>query len=93
MTNFIFFTWIGNWREHPEQEREGVPDGGHDGTLREYFRQELVEDGVEDERAPADEEDGGDAAQENVSALPAAIYLLVLTRRSENRLKKKKKCW
>ena len=45
----------------------------------------VVEDGVEDERAPADEEDGGDAAQENVSALPAAIYLLMLTRGPENR--------
>jgi hypothetical protein len=81
----VFITWIGNGREHPEQKGEGVPDGGHDGALWKNFRQELVEDGVEDERAPADEEDGGDAAQENVSALPAAIYFLMLTWRPENR--------
>ena len=39
---------------------------------------ELVEDGVEDERAPADEEDGGDAAEEDVSSPTTLIHLRML---------------
>ena len=44
---------------------------------------ELVEDRVEDERAPADEEDGRDAAEEDVDVPPTSVDLDVLTRRSE----------
>ncbi len=39
---------------------------------------ELVEDGVEDERAPADEESGRDAAQEYMGSTPALVDLGVL---------------
>jgi hypothetical protein len=52
--------------------------------LWKWFRPELVEDGVEDERAPADEEDGGDAAEEDVSSSSALINLRMLTGRSRN---------
>jgi hypothetical protein len=53
-------------------------------TFWKCFWPELVEDGVEDERAPADEEDGGDAAEEDVSSSPALINLRMLTGRSRN---------
>ncbi len=41
---------------------------------------ELVEDGVEDERAPADEESCRDAAQKYMGSTPALVDLRVLTR-------------
>ena len=43
---------------------------------------ELEEEGVEDERAPADEEDGGDAAQQDVGSSSALVNFRVLAWRS-----------
>ena len=74
---------IGDRRQHPKKERQSVADRGHDSLLRKYFRHELVEDGVEDERAPADEEDGGDAAQQDVCSMTTTVHFGMLTRRSE----------
>ncbi len=48
------------------------------------MRPELEEDRVEDERAPADEEDGGDAAEKDVDVAPSSIHLVVLTGRPES---------
>ena len=44
---------------------------------------ELVEDGVEDERAPADEEDGRDAAEQDVCPASSLVDLGVLAWRPE----------
>ena len=75
---------IGDRRQHPEQQRQGVPDRGHDGPFGQNFRSELEQHDVEDERSPADEEDGCDAGQQDVSVPPSAVDFLVLTWRSEN---------
>ncbi len=51
-----------------------------------HFRLELEEDGVENERAPADEEDGGDAGEQHVGVSPALVDHRVLAWRSTNRI-------
>jgi len=47
-------------------------------------RPELVEDGVEDERPPADEEDGCDATEEDVCSPTTLIHFRMLTGRPGN---------
>ena len=43
---------------------------------------ELEEEGVEDKRAPTDEEDGGDAAQQDVGSSSALVNFRMLAWRS-----------
>ena len=87
--SFLFlFTWISDGREHANEEREGVAHRGHDRPLGEDLRKELGEDGVEDQRPPADEEDSRDAAQQDVGPLPASIHLLMLAWRPGIHLEK-----
>ncbi len=66
---------IGYRRHHSEEERQGIADGYDDAPFRKYLGNELVEEGVEDEGAPADEEDGGDAAEKDVGSSPALVHL------------------
>ncbi len=48
------------------------------------LRPELVEYGVEDERAPADKEGGRDATKEDVSSPSTLIHFRMLTGRPKN---------
>jgi len=75
---------IGDRGQHAEEEWQRVPDGRHDGPLRENVGPELVEDRVEDQRAPADEEDGGDAPEEDVGPAASLVDLVMLAGRSKN---------
>jgi hypothetical protein len=52
--------------------------------LRENVGPELVEDRVEDERAPADEEDGGDTPEKDVGSAASLVDLVMLAGRPEN---------
>jgi len=69
---------VGYWRKHSKEERQGVSNRSQDCLLWKDLRGELVEDGVQDERAPADEEDSSDAAQQDVGSAAPAVHLRVL---------------
>ena len=76
--------WIRDGGQHAEEEGQSVAHGDDYAPLGEDFRAELVEEGVEDEGAPAHEEDGSDAAEQDVGSTPTLVHFRMLAWRPKN---------